>query len=171
MSFHNCFQGTIFVFNFRINREDVFYFFSFKILNERCKSNLKYLGHFQAQLACSPPLGPRQTNWLRWLCTTVSVQGLICNTKLTDNQHYYSLSYFKKTLVSSLLEFLVSLIMQIFPNLQWKRRQTWLFECCLVLVLSVYLHHLVSKGPSVCFSTLMVQQFQGDTRHKYQTQG
>ena len=95
MSFHNCFQGTIFVFNFRINREDVFYFFSFKILNERCKSNLKSLGHFQAKLGC-PPLGPRQTNWLRWLCTTVSVQGLICNMKLTDNPHYYSLSYFKR---------------------------------------------------------------------------
>ena len=96
MPIHNSFQETIFVLNFWINREDGFYFFLFKILNERCKSNLKSLGHFQAQLACPPPLGPRQTNWLRKLCTIVSVHGLICNIKLTDNPHYYSLSYFKR---------------------------------------------------------------------------
>ena len=163
MPIHNSFQETIFVLNFRINREDGFYFFPFKILNERCKSNLKSLGHFQAQLA--PPLGPRQTNWLHWLCTIVSVQGLICNTKLTDNQHYYSLSYFKKN------PCFISIGVPSLPHnaniFRLAVKKTWLFGYSLLLVFSVYQHHLVSKGSSVCFSTLMVQQFQGDTRHKY----
>ena len=66
-------------------------YFSFKIFNERCKSNLKSLGHFQAQLVAPPPWAPGKPTG----CASC-VQGLICNTKLTDNPHCYSWSYFKR---------------------------------------------------------------------------